>query len=184
MRKIHRGSSPAEGEPLSAGRVEYLEAARQRVRRRRLRRTAIILAALILVTLFATGAVGTSIARAKDLVDSVHITLTPNTGWPQQTGITDPDNKSLFNTRVIFWINAQCCNSRFFYLYRIQRCIRIDLIRWKEYRLIGGFNDHIAIIFIAFDPAYIAFDRRRNWVILWKIIAILSISERLIYPEQ
>ena len=100
------------------------------------------------------------------------------------TGITDPDNKSLFNTRVIFWINAQCCNSRFFYLYRIQRCIRIDLIRWKEYRLIGGFNDHIAIIFIAFDPAYIAFDRRRNWVILWKIIAILSISERLIYPAQ
>ena len=100
------------------------------------------------------------------------------------TGITDPDNKSLFNTRVIFWINAQCCNSRFFYLYRIQRCIRIDLIRWKEYRLIGGFNDHIAIIFIAFDPAYIAFDRRRDRVILWKIIAILSISERLIYPAQ
>ena len=32
MRKIHRGSSPAEGEPLSAGRVEYLEAARQRAR--------------------------------------------------------------------------------------------------------------------------------------------------------
>ena len=90
MRKIHRGSSPAEGEPLSAGRVEYLEAARQRARSRRLRRGAIIVAVLTELVLFATGAVGTSIARAKDLVDSVHITLTPNTGWPQQTGITEP----------------------------------------------------------------------------------------------
>lgn len=90
MRKIHRGSSPAEGEPLSAGRVEYLEAARQRARSRRLRRGAIIVAVLMVLVLFATGAVGTSIARAKDLVDSVHITLTPNTGWPQQTGITEP----------------------------------------------------------------------------------------------
>ena len=90
MRKIHRGSSSAEGEPLSAGRVEYLEAARQRARSRRLRRGAIIVAVLTVLVLFATGAVGTSIARAKDLVDSVHITLTPNTGWPQQTGITEP----------------------------------------------------------------------------------------------
>ena len=90
MRKIHRGSSSAEGEPLSAGRVEYLEAARQRVRNRRLRRAAIIVAVLTVLVLFATGAVGTSISRAKDLVDSVHITLTPNTGWPQQTGITEP----------------------------------------------------------------------------------------------
>ena len=90
MRKIHRDSSPAEGEPLSAGRVEYLEAARQRARSRRLRRGAIIVAVLTVLVLFATGAVGTSIARAKDLVDSVHITLTPNTGWPQQTGITEP----------------------------------------------------------------------------------------------
>ena len=90
MRKIHRGSSPAEGELLSAGRVEYLEAARQRARSRRLRRGAIIVAVLTVLVLFATGAVGTSIARAKDLVDSVHITLTPNTGWPQQTGITEP----------------------------------------------------------------------------------------------
>ncbi len=89
MRKIHRGSSPAEGEPLSAGRVEYLEAARQRARSRRLRRGAIIVAVLTVLVLFATGAVGTSIARAKDLVDSVHITLTPNTGWPQQTGVSE-----------------------------------------------------------------------------------------------
>ena len=91
MKKLHRGGSNPDGEPLSAGRVEYLEAARQRVRRRRLRRTAILLAALILVTLFATGAVGASIARVKDLVDTVHIALSPAVGWPQQTGITDPD---------------------------------------------------------------------------------------------
>ena len=89
MKKLHRGGNP-DGEPLSAGRVEYLEAGRQRVRRRRLRRTAIILAALILVTLFATGAVGASIARVKDLVDTVHIALSPAVGWPQQTGITEP----------------------------------------------------------------------------------------------
>ena len=89
MKKLHRGGSSPDGEPLSAGRVEYLEAARQRVRRRRLRRTVIILAALILVTLFATGAVGASIARVKDLVDTVHIALSPAVGWPQQTGLGD-----------------------------------------------------------------------------------------------
>ena len=80
MKKLHRGGSSPDGEPLSAGRVEYLEAARQRVRRRRLRRTVILLAVLILVTLFATGAVGTSIARVKDLVDTVHIALSPAVG--------------------------------------------------------------------------------------------------------
>ena len=89
MKKLHRGGGSPDGEPLSAGRVEYLEAARQRVRRRRLRRTAILLAALILVTLFATGAVGASIARVKDLVDTVHIALSPAVGWPQQTGLGD-----------------------------------------------------------------------------------------------
>ena len=89
MKKLHRGGSNPDGEPLSAGRVEYLEAARQRVRRRRLRRTAVLLAALILVTLFATGAVGASIARVKDMVDTVHIALSPAVGWPQQTGLGD-----------------------------------------------------------------------------------------------
>ena len=89
MSKIHRGNTNADGEPLSAGRVEYLEAARQRVRNRRLRRTAIIVAALTLIILFATGAVGASIARVKDLVDTVHIALTPAVGWPQQTGLAD-----------------------------------------------------------------------------------------------
>ena len=91
MSKIHRGGRSAEGEPLSAGRVEYLEAARARARAQHIRRTVIIVAALTIVILFATGVVGSSIARAKDLVDSVHIALTPASGWPQQTGITDPD---------------------------------------------------------------------------------------------
>ena len=91
MRKIHRGSSSAEGEPLSAGRVEYLEAARARVRTRRIRRTVIIVTVLTILILFATGAVGSSIARAKDLVDTAAIAIKPAAGWPQQTGITDPD---------------------------------------------------------------------------------------------
>ena len=39
MRKKHR--STESDEPLSEGRVEYLEAARQRVRNRRIRRTAV-----------------------------------------------------------------------------------------------------------------------------------------------
>ena len=85
MKKLHRGGNP-DGEPLSAGRVEYLEAARQRVRRQNDDSTAQT-AALILVTLFATGAVGASIARVKDLVDTVHIALSPAVGWPQQTGL-------------------------------------------------------------------------------------------------
>ena len=42
MRKISRGRSEND-EPLSAGRVEYLEQARQRVRTRRIRRTAVLL---------------------------------------------------------------------------------------------------------------------------------------------
>ena len=91
MSKIRRGGHSAEGEPLSAGRVEYLEAARARVRTRRIRRTVIIVAVLTILVLFATGAVRSSIARAKDLVDTAVIALAPAAGWPQQTGITDPD---------------------------------------------------------------------------------------------
>ena len=58
---------------------------------RRIRRTVIIVAVLTILVLFATGAVGSSIARAKDLVDTAAIALAPAPGWPQQTGITDPD---------------------------------------------------------------------------------------------
>ena len=91
MSKFRRGGRSAESEPLSAGRVEYLEAARARVRAKRIRRTVIIVAALTILILFATGVVGTSIARAKDLVDTAYITLFPAAGWPQQTGIMDPE---------------------------------------------------------------------------------------------
>ena len=91
MSKFRRGGRSAESEPLSAGRVEYLEAVRARVRAKRIRRTVIIVAALSILILFATGVVGTSIARAKDLVDTACITLFPAAGWPQQTGIMDPE---------------------------------------------------------------------------------------------
>ena len=52
MRKRQRGPRPVSDEPLSAGRVEYLEQARERVRNRRIRRTALIVVALTLVVLF------------------------------------------------------------------------------------------------------------------------------------
>ena len=80
MSKIRRSGHSAEGETLSAGRVEYLEAARARVRTRRIRRTVVIVAVLTILVLFATGAVGSSIARAKDLVDTAVIALAPAAG--------------------------------------------------------------------------------------------------------
>lgn len=82
----HRDRSP-DGEPLSQGRVEYLEAARARARNRKLRRTAVVLIALTLLVAFATGMVGSSISRLKDVVDAIQIVLTPKTGFPQQTGV-------------------------------------------------------------------------------------------------
>ena len=84
MSKIRRGDHSSEGEPLSAGRVEYLEAARARVCTRRIRRTVIIVAVLTILVLFATGAVGSSIARAKDLVDTAVITLHPAQQHPER----------------------------------------------------------------------------------------------------
>ena len=44
---------PESDEPLSEGRVEYLEAARQRVRNRRIRRTAVLL--VLGLSLFSKG---------------------------------------------------------------------------------------------------------------------------------
>lgn len=76
-------------QPLSAGRVEYLEQARRRVRARRLRRTVAVVLVLAAAIAFGTGMVGTSVARAKDLVDSARIALTPDPGWPQQTGVME-----------------------------------------------------------------------------------------------
>ena len=90
MRKNHRGQRPESDEPLSAGRVEYLEQARARVRARRLRHTALIVAVLTAVVLFTTGLVGSSVALVKDCVDTTRIALMPGPGWPQQTGVMEP----------------------------------------------------------------------------------------------
>ena len=90
MRKNHRGQRPESDEPLSEGRVEYLEQARARVRARRLRRTALIVAVLTAVVLFTTGLVGSSVALVKDCVDTTRIALMPGPGWPQQTGVMEP----------------------------------------------------------------------------------------------
>ena len=90
MRKNHRGQRPESDEPLSAGRVEYLEQARARVRARRLRRTALIVAVLTAVVLFTTGLVGSSVALVKDCVDTTRIALMPGPGWPQQTSVMEP----------------------------------------------------------------------------------------------
>ena len=80
---------PESDEPLSEGRVEYLEAARQRVRNRRIRRTAVLLVLLTAVVLFATGVVGSSVTMAKDFIDTARIALLPGSGWPQQTGVAE-----------------------------------------------------------------------------------------------
>ena len=76
-------------EPLSAGRVEYLEQARQRARNKRIRRTAVLLVLLTGIVLFATGLVGSSVAMAKDFIDTARIALLPGAGWPQQTGVLE-----------------------------------------------------------------------------------------------
>ena len=90
MRKHLRGNRSESEEPLSAGRVEYLEQARQRQRTKRIRRTAGILVVLVAVVLFATGLVGSSVALLKDAADTAKIALLPGSGWPQQTGVMDP----------------------------------------------------------------------------------------------
>ena len=88
-------------EPLSAGRVEYLEQARERVRNRRIRRTALIVVALTLVVLFTTGIVGSSVAMAKDWADTARILLFPGTGWPQQTGVMEVKQLASMNSSFV-----------------------------------------------------------------------------------
>lgn len=88
MRKFTR-SRAENDEPLSAGRVEYLEQARQRARNKRIRRTAVLLVLLTGIVLFATGLVGSSVAMAKDFIDTARIALLPGGGWPQQTGVSE-----------------------------------------------------------------------------------------------
>ena len=69
--------------------VEYLEQARQRARNKRIRRTAVLLVLLTGIVLFATGLVGSSVAMAKDFIDTARIALLPGAGWPQQTGVSE-----------------------------------------------------------------------------------------------
>ena len=88
MRKFTR-SRAENDEPLSAGRVEYLEQARQRARNKRIRRTAVLLVLLTGIVLFATGLVGSSVAMAKDFIDTARIAILPGAGWPQQTGVSE-----------------------------------------------------------------------------------------------
>ena len=101
MRKRQRGPRPVSDEPLSAGRVEYLEQARERVRNRRIRRTALIVVALTLVVLFTTGIVGSSVAMAKDWADTARILLFPGTGWPQQTGVMEVKQLAAMNSSFV-----------------------------------------------------------------------------------
>lgn len=101
MRKRQRGPRPVSDEPLSAGRVEYPEQARERVRNRRIRRTALIVVALTLVVLFTTGIVGSSVAMAKDWADTARILLFPGTGWPQQTGVMEVKQLAAMNSSFV-----------------------------------------------------------------------------------
>ena len=83
MRKTgHR----ARREDLSAGRIEYIEAARQRLRNRRLRRTALLVALVAAAVIYLTGLVNTSVMLLEDMADTVRIALMPEQGFPQQTG--------------------------------------------------------------------------------------------------
>ena len=108
MRKNHRGQRPESDEPLSEGRVEYLEAARQRVRNRRIRRTAVLLVLLTAVVLFATGIAGSSVAALKDLTDTARIALLPGSGWPQQTGVAELEQMAPLTGSFVALGDAGC----------------------------------------------------------------------------
>ena len=83
MRKTgHR----ARREELSAGRIEYIEAARQRLHSRRIRRTMLLVALVAAAVIYLTGLVNTSVMLLEDMADTVRIALMPEQGFPQQTG--------------------------------------------------------------------------------------------------
>ena len=83
MRKTgHR----ARREELSAGRIEYIEAARQRLHSRRMRRTMLLVALVAAAVIYLTGLVNTSVMLLEDMADTVRIALMPEQGFPQQTG--------------------------------------------------------------------------------------------------
>ena len=83
MRKTGRR---ARREEMSAGRIEYIEAARQRLRSRRLRRTILLVTLVAAAVIYLTGLVNTSVMLLEDMADSVRIALMPEQGFPQQTG--------------------------------------------------------------------------------------------------
>ena len=83
MRKTGRR---ARREEMSAGRIEYIEAARQRLRSRRIRRTMLLVALVAAAVIYLTGLVNTSVMLLEDMADSVRIALMPEQGFPQQTG--------------------------------------------------------------------------------------------------
>lgn len=86
MKKKNRRFGDTEDD-LSAGRVEYLEKARRRVRARRMRRTVAAVVVLAALVAYVTGAVGTSIVLVQDTLDSARIALLPAQSYPQQTGL-------------------------------------------------------------------------------------------------
>ena len=77
MRKTGRR---ARREEMSAGRIEYIEAARQRLRSRRLRRTILLVALVAAAVIYLTGLVNTSVMLLEDMADSVRIALMPEQG--------------------------------------------------------------------------------------------------------
>ena len=93
---------PESDEPLSEGRVEYLEAARQRVRNRRIRRTAVLLVLLTAVVLFATGIAGSSVAALKDLTDTARIALLPGSGWRLRCSLASAKTLTAVGYQPIF----------------------------------------------------------------------------------
>ena len=97
---------PESDEPLSEGRVEYLEAARQRVRNRRIRRTAVLLVLLTAVVLFATGIAGSSVAALKDLTDTSRIALLPGSGCKRL-----PTSSCVWNSDSAPWEITGCSGS-------------------------------------------------------------------------
>ncbi len=68
MRKKRRRS--ARSGEMSAGRVEYLEAARSRARGRRLRNTAVLVFLAAALVFYLTGALDDSVLAIENLADS------------------------------------------------------------------------------------------------------------------
>ena len=83
MRKTGRR---ARREEMSAGRIEYIEAARQRLRNRRIRHTVLLVVLVALAVIYLTGVVNASVMALEDFADTVRIALMPERGFPQQTG--------------------------------------------------------------------------------------------------